>query len=98
MQLEEEYQGKDVLLIWDGAPSHRGEVKNYLQRHNKKWRIEIMYFPAYSPDLNPEEKVWKKGKENITHNSEDDFLTKVDKFELFLTQTTFSTNFMKRYT
>src|SRR5205807_3985618 len=31
-QLEKEYQRMDVLLIWDGAPSHRGEVIVYLQR------------------------------------------------------------------
>jgi len=87
----------DVLLIWDGAPSHRGKVKKYLARRNLRWHLEITYFPAYSPDLNPEEKVWKKGKQKITNNSEDDFLTKVDKFETFLLQTTFNTHFLKKY-
>ncbi len=96
-QLEDEYQGMDVLLIWDGAPSHRGEVKVYLRRRNKKWRIEIIYFPAYSPDLNPEEKVWKRGKANITHNNEDGFATKVNKFEQYLLQTKFNTNFLRKY-
>ncbi len=96
-QLEEEYQGKDALLIWDGAPSHRGEVKKYLRRRNKKWRIKLMYLPPYSPDYSPQEQVWKQGKQNVTHNSEDDFFTKVVKFYEFLKTKRFKTNFMKKW-
>ena len=52
-QLEDYYQEKDVLLIWDGAPSHRGEVKTYLKQlhqqrrtyHKRRWKLQIMYFP-----------------------------------------------------
>jgi hypothetical protein len=29
--LEKAYKGKKVLLLWDGAPWHRGEVKKYLK-------------------------------------------------------------------
>lgn len=56
-----------VLLLWDGAPWHRGEVKKYLKHETaKKWRLEITYFPPYSPDFNPQEHVWKEAKEKTT--------------------------------
>ena len=96
-KLEAKYWGKNVLLIWDGAPSHRGEVRKYLKEKNKKWKLRIEYFPAYSPDLNPQEQVWKRGKQAITHNSEDDFDTKTLEFYKYLVRTRFNTNFLKKY-
>jgi len=96
-KLEAKYRGRNVLLIWDGAPSHRGEVKKYLKEKNKKWKLRIEYFPSYSPDLNPQEQVWKRGKQAITHNSEDDFDTKTLNFYKYLVKTQFNTNFLKKY-
>lgn len=96
-KLEKIYQGKKVLLIWDGAPWHRGKVKDYLKEKNKKWKLELMYFPPYSPDLNPQEKVWKKTREYCAHNSEDEFKIKVKRFYRFLSKTTFRTNFLKKF-
>lgn len=105
-QLEDDYQGLDVLLIWDGAPSHRGEVKKYLKQlheqrrtyHHKRWKLEIMYFPPYWPKLNPQESIWKQGKQHTTHNSEDSYPDKLYKFRQYITQNTFKTNFLKKYT
>lgn len=104
-QLEDYYQGKDVLLIWDGAPSHRGKVKDYLTKlhrhrrtyHKRRWKLQIMYFPPYWPKLNPQEKVWKQGKQNCTHNSEDSFEDKCYKFRQFVTRHTFKSNFLNKY-
>lgn len=96
-KLEKIYQGKKVLLIWDGAPWHRGKVKDYLKEKNKKWKLELMYFPPYSPDFNPQEQVWKKAKACCSHNSEDEFIVKVKRFGQFLYKTTFRTNFLKKF-
>jgi len=96
-KLEKEHQGKKVLLIWDGAPWHRGKVKDYLKEKGKKCWIEIMYFPAYSPDLNPQEHVWKLSRQTCTHNSENPFEVKVEKFHRFLKRKRFVTNFLKKY-
>ena len=95
--LEHIYKGKDVLLIWDGAGHHRGEVKNYLKRKNKKWNLHIEYFPPYSPDLNPQEMVWKQGKANTAHNSEEEFQDKLYKFRQYIVKTKFKTNFLSKY-
>lgn len=97
-RLESCYPSKRVLLIWDGAPWHRGEVKKYLKRETeKKWHLEIMYFPPYSPDFNPQEHVWKETKDQTTKNSEEDFDTKLLKFRKYITKTKFKTNFLTKY-
>ncbi len=47
-----------ILIVWDGALWHRSkEVKKWLDANHGV--VELMRFPAYSPNLNPQEKVWK---------------------------------------
>lgn len=59
-------KGKKILLLWDNPGWHRGsKVTEYIQ---KDGRIEVIYFPAYAPEENPQEHVWKKAKELITAN------------------------------
>ncbi|GIW56463.1 MAG: hypothetical protein KatS3mg082_2867 [Nitrospiraceae bacterium] len=48
-----------VFLIVDGHPSHRGSlVERFLQEH--EGQIRLFYLPAYSPELNPDEQVWRE--------------------------------------
>jgi transposase len=47
-----------VVLIWDGAPIHRGQaVKDFLRRGAAK-RLHLEQLPGYAPDLNPDEGIW----------------------------------------
>ena len=47
-----------VLVIWDGAPIHRGhEVSAFLATEEGR-RIEVEPLPGYAPELNPDEGVW----------------------------------------
>ena len=47
-----------LLVIWDGAPIHRGQpVKDFLARGGAR-RIRLEQFPGYAPDLNPDEGIW----------------------------------------
>ena len=47
-----------VLVIWDGAPIHKGQsIKDYLARGAAK-RLHLERLPGYAPDLNPDEGVW----------------------------------------
>lgn len=47
-----------IIVIWDGAPIHRGhEIKEFLQRGAAK-RLHLEQLPGYAPDLNPDEGIW----------------------------------------
>jgi transposase len=47
-----------LLVIWDGAPIHRGQpVKDFLA-HGGARRIQLERLPGYAPDLNPDEGIW----------------------------------------
>ena len=51
-------EGK-LLVLWDGLPAHRAEiVRQFLKTEHGK-RVHLEAFPAYAPDLNPDEGVWK---------------------------------------
>jgi len=60
------YADKKILLLWDSAGWHKGsEVTQYIE---KAGNIDVMYFPPYSPEENPQEHVWKYGRQQVTHN------------------------------
>jgi len=42
-------------IVMDNAAFHRKKILNELARQAKE---EIIFLPAYSPDLNPIEKLW----------------------------------------
>jgi transposase len=47
-----------LLLIWDGAPIHRGQpIKDFLTRGAAK-RLHLEQLPGYAPELNPVEGLW----------------------------------------
>jgi transposase len=47
-----------LLVIWDGAPIHRGQaVKAFLRRKAGK-RLQVVQLPGYAPELNPDEGIW----------------------------------------
>ena len=56
-----------VIMIVDGAKYHRGPlVQEFLWKHRNSFEME--YLPAYSPELNPQEDVWKIFRKEHTHN------------------------------
>jgi transposase len=56
-----------VHLILDRAPVHRGEaVRKWLERPG--CRIRLHFLPAYAPNLNAVERLWKVMHEHVTHN------------------------------
>jgi transposase len=47
-----------IMVIWDGAPIHRGhEIKEFLKRGAAR-RLHLEQLPSYAPDLNPDEGIW----------------------------------------
>lgn len=58
---------KKIVLVLDNASSHKSKkVRAFIEKH--KERIELLFLPPYSPDLNPVERVWKHLRYRVTHN------------------------------
>jgi transposase len=64
-QLLAYYKGK-IILIEDGAPYHGSNVVKAFKSANVT-RLTIERLPAFSPDYNPIEKLWKNTKRDSTH-------------------------------
>jgi transposase len=57
---------KHIILIQDGAKYHTsGAMRTFFAQHTA--RLTVFQLPAYSPDFNPIEKLWKKIKQQETH-------------------------------
>jgi len=55
-----------IILYVDNVRYHHAKaLKPFLLAHPE---LEIRYLPAYSPDLNPVERVWWYMRKRITHN------------------------------
>jgi transposase len=85
-----------ILLLWDRAPWHRGQpIRDVLEANP---RLEVMCFPVATPDLNPQEHVWKATRRAASHNHLTPRLPELaDQFEQHLTSNTFESSFLDRY-
>lgn len=49
--------GGPVVLLWDGLDAHEAEeTQEFLEEHP---RLRVDSFPAYCPELNPVEELWR---------------------------------------
>jgi transposase len=48
-----------LLVIWDGSPIHRARVVQEFLATGAAKRLRLEQLPAYAPDLNPDEGVWR---------------------------------------
>lgn len=54
------------MVIQDGAQYHTSKaMQAFCETHANRLTIEQL--PAYSPDFNPSEHLWKKVKKEATH-------------------------------
>ncbi|MBA4183451.1 MAG: IS630 family transposase [Acidobacteria bacterium] len=53
---------KKIVLMCDGAPGHRSQLK-------VPEGIELVSFPAYTPELNPSERLWSPLKESVANRN-----------------------------
>lgn len=87
-RVRRQYPAQPILLLWDSAGWHRGSaVQTWLKEDG---RVEVLPFPRYAPEENPQEHVWKAGRSHVTHNR---FLADIDDatddFVRYLNTTTF---------
>lgn len=59
--------GRRVVVINDNARYHHARLhKRWREQHAKEFALD--YLPAYSPELNPIERVWKLTRRRCLHN------------------------------
>ena len=61
-------EGKRIILLWDGAPAHRAKKLKVPER------ITLIQTLAYTPELNPSERVWTLVKEGVANSSSETLL------------------------
>jgi transposase len=85
-----------IILFWDRAPWHRGKpIDKVLEEHP---HLEIIFLPTASPDLNPQEHVWKAVRKEVCHNHLEARLTELaDRFLNKLNSTPFKSSFLEKY-
>jgi transposase len=95
-QLLAAYPDRPILLLWDRAKWHLGQaVKALLAAQN---RLEILYLPPASPELNPQEHVWKATREAVSHNHTEVKLERLaDHFEHHLSHTRFPCSLLAQH-
>jgi transposase len=60
-------RGRRMTVILDNAKYHHARaLRPWLDQHRDSLCLD--YLPAYSPDLNPQERVWKLTRRLVTHN------------------------------
>jgi transposase len=85
-----------ILLFWDRAPWHRGKPVDKVLEENP--RLEIMFFPTASPNLNPQEHIWKAVRKQVSHNHLEARLPELaNRFLNKLNSGTFKDTFLDRY-
>jgi transposase len=69
-ELANRYSNNLLLIIYDGASSHKieGIAENIIIKH----------LPPYSPQLNPQENIWDDMREKFFHNIAFDSMTAVE--------------------
>jgi transposase len=67
-RLVRRFAPRKIFLVIDNAPYHwlSDAGKEWLKKNSDK--IELHRLPAYSPEFNPMEPVWKETRKRTTHN------------------------------
>jgi transposase len=61
-------RNRKMVILLDNARYHYAAcLKPFLREHRK--RLHLEFLPAYSPELNPIERVWKLTRRLCTHNA-----------------------------
>ncbi|HBY73460.1 MAG TPA: IS630 family transposase [Candidatus Kerfeldbacteria bacterium] len=88
-RLRQIYPTEKIVLLWDGPGWHKGSKVQEFFKHDGN--IAVIHFPRYSPEQNPQEHVWKAGRQAVTHNQYiADIDTTTDAFVQYLNTTKFN--------
>ena len=60
-------KGHPFILVWDGLPAHRAKIVREFIEKEQNW-LAVHRFPAYAPELNPQEYQWSSLKRKTLGN------------------------------
>ena len=82
-KLKKNYENKNICVIWDNAKWHKSkEIRKELSKGNSLENFHLINLPPYAPDKNPQEYIWKYGKDEISNSdSLDSFEDIIKKFQ-----------------
>lgn len=94
--LRRSYPRKRIAVFRDGAPWRKGRlIRAYL---GKAKCFSLIPFPPYSPELNPQEMVWRQARRNASHNHGFRTFPKPQRaFQSYLKKNRFRMNFLNLY-
>lgn len=82
-----EYKNKRICVLWDNASWHKNRtIREALKKGHALERVHLIAMPPYAPDMNPEEHVWKYGKDAIANEYFPDFRDMQIAFEKAVTE------------
>lgn len=91
-ELMKRYPDKRICIIWDNARFHHGKkIKAKLSTTLKN--LHLINFPPYAPDHNPQEHVWKYGKDKLANNQRESLEETVLSFISAVTKRTYKYKF-----
>ncbi len=89
---------KNIVIVLDNFRSHRAQATVNFAEEN---RIELVYLPPYSPDLNPIEFIWKSIKRVISREFiiDLDHMKEIirDAFQKYSTTISFAKNWIEKF-
>lgn len=90
-KLTDLYPNKRICILWDNARWHKAkDLRKELHKGQSLERVHLINFPPYAPDVNPQERVWKYGKDQISNdNVADTFQQTIEMFERSIRSATF---------
>lgn len=73
-QLTRRYKNQKLCLVWDNARWHRSKALRALLGRNQEFsHFRFIWLPPYAPDKNPQENVWKVGKDAVKNTVTETF-------------------------
>lgn len=73
-ELSKSYPRKKICILWDNAKHHKSkDLREKLSKGNSLQHIYLINFPPYAPDTNPQEHVWRFGKDMLSNTIQSAF-------------------------
>lgn len=88
--LSKRYKNKKLCIVWDNARWHRSkDLRALLGPGHEFEHVRLLWLPPYAPDKNPEEHVWRIGKDAVGNQCATTFDEVKRVFETAVTSRTF---------